>query len=220
MVYIGRNINKYKNGNCMLTLSQNKKIAISAIALFFVSFAAMIFFLENNGEKVDHGQVNILDVGEHSEEIKVIDPETMYREYLGDEENPVFVMNAEGAVMFATNDCCALLDVDCEEYVGNSFFDYINTKDLPDFVTDHMKLMQDPKLTEGIGPYRMIKGEEKIMVLFNANPILDKEGKVKEIVYSIKDITEQVEKMNSDDGEIVDLNLAQVSNQISFLIDR
>ncbi len=186
----------------MLTLSQNKKIAITAIALFLISFAAMLFFLENNGEDSNHGQVNILDVGGHGEEVVVIDPETMYREYMGGTENPVFVMNADGQITFATDDCCNLLAVDCDDYVGKSFFEYINTKDLPDFVTSYMKLVQEPKLTEGMGPYRMIGEEKEILVLFSAYPVVDIEGKVEEIVFSIKDITEQAEEMNKNEREV------------------
>lgn len=186
----------------MLTLSQNKKIAITAIALFLVSFVAMLFFLENNGNDSDHGQVNILDVGGHGEEVVVIDPETMYREYMGGTENPLFVINADGQIIFATDDSCDLLAVDCDDYVGKSFFEYINTKDLPEFVTSHMKLVQDPKLTEGMGPYRMIGEDKEILVLFNAYPVVDAEGKVEEIVFSIKDITEQAEEMNKDAEKI------------------
>lgn len=188
----------------MLTLSQNKKIAITAIALFLVSFAAMLFFLENNGEDSNHGQVNILEVGGHGGEVVVIDPETMYREYMGGTENPVFVMNADGQIIFATDDCCDLLAVDCDDYVGKSFFEYINTKDLPEFVTSHMKLVQKPKLTEGMGPYRMVGEKKEILVLFNAYPIVDIEGKVEEIVFSIKDITEQAEEMNKNEREVED----------------
>ncbi len=186
----------------MITLSQNKKIAITAIALFLVSFVAMLFFLENNGEDSSHGQVNILEVGGHGGEIVVIDPETMYREYMGGTENPVFVMNADGQIIFATDDCCDLLAVDCDDYVGKSFFEYINTKDLPEFVTSHLKLVQNPKLTEGMGPYRMVGEKKEILVLFNAYPVVDAEGKVEEIVFSIKDITEQAEEMNKDAEKI------------------
>ncbi len=189
----------------MLTLSQNKKIAISAVALFLMSFMGMLFFLENNGAEIENGHVNILDVGGHGDdengegaEVIVIDPETMYRSYLGDTENPIFVMNAEGEIVFASDDCCDLLGTECRDFEGTSFFEYINTKDLPDFVTAEMKIMNDPKLTEGMGPFRMINGEENIIALFNAYPVLDEASKVQEVVFSINDITAQVEEMNSE----------------------
>lgn len=189
----------------MLTLSQNKKIAISAVALFLMSFMGMLFFLENNGAEVENGHVNILEVGGHGDnddgeegtEVVVIDPETMYRSYLDDTEDPIFVINAEGEIIFASDDCCDLLGTECRELEGTSFFEHINTKDLPDFVTAQMKIMNDPKLTEGMGPFRMIKGEENIIVLFNAYPVLDEASKVQEVVFSINDITAQVEEMNS-----------------------
>lgn len=203
----GENKNKYIKRKVMLTLSQNKKIAISAIALFLVSFMGMLFFLKNNGTEIENGHVNILEVGGHGEEgaseteIIVIDPETMYRDYLDGTENPIFVVNAEGEIVFASDDCCKLLDTECKDFEGTSFFEYINTNDLPDFVTAQMRVMNDPKLTEGMGPFRMISGEDNIIALFNAYPVLDESGKVQEVVFSINDITAQVEEMNMD-GDI------------------
>lgn len=194
----------------MLTLSQNKKIAISAIALFLMSFMGMLFFLVNNGAGVENGHVNILEVGGHGVEageegdveVIVIDPETMYRGYLDNTEDPIFVMNAEGQIVFASDNCCELLETECKEFEGSSLFEYINTEDLPDFVTAQMKIMDDPKLTDGIGPFRMISGEENKIVLLNAYPILDETMKVRELVFSINDITVQVEEMNAEDGGV------------------
>lgn len=185
----------------MLTLTQNKKIAISAISLFLVSFAGMLFFLKNNGNELEQGKTNVLESTKHgTEQVAEIDQESIYREYIGSEENPIFVVNAEGNVVFASDDCCKLLSVNCDEFVGKLFFDYINTKDLSSLVSAHTKLIQDPKSTEGLGPYRMIKDNKEILVLFDAYPILDEDKKVTEIIFSVKDITEQAEGLNDPDA--------------------
>jgi len=170
----------------------------------------MLFFLGNNGEEVESGHVNILEVSGHEEEageegeveVIVIDPETMYRKYLDNTEDPIFVLNAEGQIVFASDDCCELLATGCKDFEGTSLFEYINTKDLPDFVTAQMKIMNDPKLTEGIGPFRMVSGEDNVIALFNAYPVLDEAMKVQELVFSINDITAQVEEMNIEAGGI------------------
>jgi PAS domain S-box-containing protein len=196
----------------MLTLSQNKKIAVSAVALFLMSFMGMLFFLENNGAEIESGHVNILEVGGHGgedgeegAEVIVIDPETNYRSYLGDTDDPIFVINAEGEIVFASDDSCDLLETDCRDLEGTSFFEYINTKDLPDFVTAQMKIMNDPKLTEGMGPFRMVKGEDNVFALFNAYPVLDETSKVQEVIFSINDITAQIEEMNSEASALVSM---------------
>ena len=194
----------------MLTLSQNKKIAISAIALFLMSFMGMLFFLENNGADIEDGNVSILEAAGHGEKVEgedrvemlIIDPETMYRDYLNGTEDPIFVVNAEGEIIFASDDCCELLGTECKEFEGTSFFEYINTKDLPDFVTAQMKVMNDPKLTEGMGPFRMVSGEDNIIALFSAYPVLDEDSKIKEVVFSINDITAQVEEMNAESNAV------------------
>ncbi len=184
----------------MLNLSQNKKIAISAISLFLISFTSMLFFLKNNGDDLSDGQANVAGSNGHqteqTEQAEVADKETVYRGYLGNEENPIFVVNTEGTIVFASDNCCELLSVVCDQFVGKLFFDYINTKDLSALVAEHTKLIQDPKLTENIGPYRMIKSDKEILVLFDAYPILDDNKKVTEIIFAVKDITEQAEELN------------------------
>lgn len=176
----------------MPKLTQNNKIIVSAIAIFLVSFALMLFFLENNGADLDHGRVDVLHSGEHREDASL---ETFYRNYLKDVDALMFVANVEGEVNFADSEFCGFLAVGCEEFVGSVFFDYINSKDLSAFTADHSKLIQEGEAIEGLGPYRMLKGNEEILVLLNAYPILDKDDRVTEIVFSVKDLTEQVEEM-------------------------
>lgn len=181
----------------MLTLTQNKKIAISAISLFLVSFTSMLFFLKNNGTDLNNGQTNVVGSNEYnSEQTEEVNEESVYRGYLGNEESPIFVVNTEGKIVFASDDCCGLLSVSCDKFIGELFFDYINTKDLSALVAEHTKLIQNPKFTENIGPYRMIKDDKEILVLFDAYPILDDNKKVTEIIFSVKDITEQAEELN------------------------
>ena len=49
----------------MLDLSQNKKIAISAVVIFIISFAVMVLFLDVNSS--DSGKTNVFS-NEHEEE--------------------------------------------------------------------------------------------------------------------------------------------------------
>ncbi len=183
----------------MHTLSQNKKIAISAIALFLVSFSSMLFFLENHEGELDSGHVNILEASNHEDLAAEDDPEAIYRSYLGDQESPIFVVDAEGKIGYASKGSCNLLQVDCESFIGTLFFDYINTKDLPELVSAHTKLIQEPSLTEGLGPYRMLQEDKEILVLLSAFPLFDEEGKVEQIVFGMKDLSEQVEELNEEE---------------------
>lgn len=155
----------------------------------------MLFFLENNGVDLEHGQVDVLHSASHAEETSL---EMFYKNHTSGDNDLIFVANAEGEVQYATAEFCEFLEVKCSEFVGSVFFDYINSKDLSEFIPDHSKLLQDGEAVEGHGPYRMLKGDEEILVLLNAYPILDREDKVTEIVFSVKDLTEQVEEMNDE----------------------
>jgi flagellar biosynthesis/type III secretory pathway M-ring protein FliF/YscJ len=61
----------------MAQLTQNKKIALTALAIFMVSFAFMMFFLEENVLNSDSHGVNVLESveqGHGSEEAKTVEP--------------------------------------------------------------------------------------------------------------------------------------------------
>ena len=72
--------------------------------------------------------------------------------------------------------------------------------DLNDLILVQTKLVNDGNNIEAIGPYRMIQGNNEILVLLSAEPILDKDGKVKFITYHIKDLTEQVENLHNQEA--------------------
>lgn len=183
------------------TLSQNKKIAISAMALFLVSFAAMLLFLESGETSTQKASVlnagkgeNNESVSENAEQLKI----DAYKSYLKEVDSQFFVTTAEGKFIYMNDEFCELLSVKCEDLKDKPFFDYINSKDLSTVVSNHTKLIQDGEPSEGLGPYRMIKGKEEILVLFSAYPILGEDLKVSEIVFSVKDLTAQAEELNEN----------------------
>jgi PAS domain-containing protein len=186
----------------MLTISQNNKIAISALALFLVSFASIVFFLENGGTNLDSSHVNVLHSTDHgnSSDIPEADPEAFYRGRIGDIGSPIIVIDAEAKITFLSKSFCSLVDTKCELIVDDLFYDHINTKDLPEFASNITKIIQDKSESSiAIGPYRLLKGEKEILVLFNAFTVLDKDDKVSEIIFSVKDLTEQVEELNNNE---------------------
>lgn len=194
IIFISGNINKN-----MLKLSQNKKIALSAIALFLVSFSLMLFFLNNGFESTNHSQVNVLEINGHAGySSEAVDLEMSYRNYLKDPNAPFFVTDATGEIKYAGKDFCQFLSVKCDVFVGSVLFDYINSKDLSTVVADHTKLIQEGEPAEGLGPYRMLKRDKELLLLFNAYPVSDKDGKVSEIIFSVKDLTEQVEELKEN----------------------
>ena len=211
----------------MTTLSQNKKIVIAAISIFIVSFSVMVFFLERNGDKFDHGQTDVLHNDEQNvdhdsehtdEEIAspVEDPHVSnYVDHLKNPKAPFFVTNAEGDFKYLSEGFCELIGVSCDSIQNASLFDYVNSKDLPDLAASHSKLIQDSEDTDGLGPYRMLqsKDEKEIMVMLNAYFEVDKDDKVSEIIFEVNDITEQVEQMTDEVEDDNDVSVEDNSSE-------
>lgn len=192
----------------MNRFSQNNKIAISAIAVFLASFSLMLFFLGDKGGELNHGKTDVLQIEGVEESggksIKNIDLEATYREYLGNMEDPIFVTDANGTFTFSSEDFCAMLGVKCQNLLNRKLFDFVNSEDLSVLVEKYTHLLQEPDKIDGIGPIRIIKRNKEHLVLLSAKPITDKEGKVSDIVFAVKDITEQVEEFQEaldEDGE-------------------
>lgn len=186
----------------MNPISQNKKIAISAIGVFVVSFMAMLFFLSNSSSDGGNLKTNVLHANK-DEAHDLNEPEAAYREYIDDSRAPIVVTNPEGEVLYASEAFCSLISADDDVIVGTLIFDYINTKDLAELFTSHTKLLQGGERIEGIGPLRMLKGEEEVLVLLSAYPIMNKDNMVVKIIFSARDLTEQVHEFNGDTSEKV-----------------
>lgn len=185
----------------MNRFSQNNKIAISAIAVFLASFSLMLFFLGDKGGDLNHGKTDVLQIEEtNGESIQNIDLEATYREYLGNMEDPIFVTDANGTFTFSSEDFCAMLGVRCQNLLNRKLFDFVNSEDLSVLIEKYTHLIQEPDQIDGIGPIRMIRRNKEHLILLSAKPVTDKEGKVSEIVFAVKDITEQVEEFQEDGG--------------------
>ena len=186
-------------------LTQNKKIAISAVAIFMVSFTAVLFFFGQPGNDVSVTSTDVLshDGGEHGEDSEHAeegheeeeDHGSSYAEYLEDAETPHFATDAEGKFTYVSHGFCELLSAVCDALADALLFDYVNSKDLAELVSNHSKLAFEKEGLDGSGPYRMLQGDREILVMFDITPILDEEEEeVVEILYSVKDITEQAEE--------------------------
>lgn len=184
----------------MLHLSQNKKIAISAVVIFIISFAVMVLFLDvNSGDtgktnvfSSEHGEENI-----SGEEFNYLKIDAVYMAYLNNMDGPVFVTSSNGKFEYANQEFCRLAGLDCRDLIDKKLFDYIHPKDLPDFVGVHTTLIQHGDQKEGIGPFRIMNEKREKLVLFNALPIAGEKG-VEKIIFSAKDLTSKVKEFNND----------------------
>lgn len=194
----------------MNSLSQNKKIALSALGVFIISFVTMLFFLKSSAfTSMGDIEANILQSGGHESESKEDlnesgkgeEAEAGYRGYLHETDEPLVVTNSEGKIEYISEDFCELIDVRCSILNDTLLFNYINVADLTDFVVAHSKLMQSEDILEGLGPFRMLKGDREILVLFNAHAVKSEDGNVSHIIFSANDITKRVEEMNDGGAE-------------------
>jgi len=123
-----------KQKTLMISFTQNNKIAISAIAIFFVSFSAMLFLMDSGESSPDYIKSDVLqavsvsgghssnhsgpyfsgsgadngaDVSESHSNIETESSssiENMYRIIVGNLDEPLFVLYPEGKVKFLSED--------------------------------------------------------------------------------------------------------------------
>ncbi len=200
----------------MSFLSQNKKIALSAISLFVLSLTSMVLFLSDLGG--DYAKTDVLGAGDSAHVAVEANAEAVYRAVLDDTDLPVLVIDHEGKVVFASDDVCELLGISCEVFVDKLFFDYMNAKDLPQFFSTQNKVLQGGEAIDGMGPYRLMKGKKEVLVLFNAalSPTSDKE--VSHVALAIKDITSLAESLNMEASSAENMNTW--INDLSATVDK
>ena len=201
----------------MVVLSQNNKIAIAALTIFLVSFAAMLFFLGNNG--VD-GSANV--IGSHGEEHtseEVEDEHVTFAPFVEEmaavknSKIPVFITDNELVINFSRTDFCDFLSLRCDQVDGHKLFDLVSVDDVSDLASINLKLVQHGEKIEGIGPYELKTLDGSRLILLSATPVKDKEGHVFRTIFTVKDLTDKIDLLQmGEDGE-ADLS-------ISKLIDR
>jgi len=169
----------------------------------------MVFFLKNSPKDAGKaGQTSVVHSTEGSESstevskdattgeaMGTVDIEKTYRSYLKNTKNPIFVVDTEDKFIYVSSDFCDLINSRCNLLMGSLFLDYIHSKNLPAFVIDHTKVIQHGKEMTSVGPYRIKNNDSEYLVLFDIYPIMEA-GKVKSMVFGVKDITEKVEEMS------------------------
>lgn len=186
----------------MRKFSENNKIAISAIAVFIVSFSLMFTFLGDSDGQLVSVKTDVLEAesGHGGGESAETDQETDYRTVLENYSDPIFVTNAEGVFKFASGSFCELISADCEKIIDKKFVNYVNAKDHADLIAVYTKIVQNGEKMDAIGPFRVSNGQDEKLVLFSAKPKLDKDDKVVEIIFIAKDLTQQVQGLKDIDS--------------------
>lgn len=170
----------------MVKFSQNKKIAISAIALFVISFTTMTFFL--GGGTSEHGSANVMSPGGsgHGGGDEALTESTVAK--------TGFSTDVSGNITVASNEFCKLLNKNCEEIIKQPIYKYVNKDDFSELSEVLGKLTSNAQTIDSIGPIKISadQGEEK-MVILSAQSVQSEEEKITVINFSVKDITDKVD---------------------------
>jgi len=171
-------------------LSQNKKIAISAAVVFVLSFIMMIVFLSYNSSLGVHGKTDVF----HIDGFEDMEGAESFDTY-DDDKVPTFVTSSDAMIEYMNGSFCDLLDTNCNKVIGESLFDYFKTDDNSSLIENYTKLIQEGESIEGMGPVVIESEHSEKLVLLNAEPALDEEGKVIYLIFKVKDITKQAESL-------------------------
>lgn len=204
----------------MVSLTQNNKIAVAAVLIFLISFSVMLFSIDKEVVSPEYIKSNVLEAGAKGEgghevyfsegasgeeKVEEKDFESLYRDALEGFEGPIFVLLPEGKVKFLSENFDAWYGYKLADVEEKVFFSLVAPADLPDFATEYTSVLQSGKAKNGTGPYEFLNKDGTISVaMVSFLPVVNENGKVLEIIGSIKDITEKVENFNAGDGVPVD----------------
>ncbi|PIR55379.1 hypothetical protein COU74_01250 [Candidatus Peregrinibacteria bacterium CG10_big_fil_rev_8_21_14_0_10_36_19] len=202
----------------MVQISQNKKIAISAFAVFVVSFSVMLFILKHSGQDFEHGAANILaashsaEENDHSDYSKLED----VKSYINENEIS-FILNLQGDIYESSKKFCELLEMDCQDIKGSSVFDVIHTSDVKTFAADNAKIITSKEKFEGLGPYRLSSENGEAMVLLNTKPLMQN-NQIEYISVQVEDLTAKIEEFKKEKEEKLELKdtMQNIVKKISF----
>jgi PAS domain S-box-containing protein len=199
-------VNNYKNK--IMSLGENRKIAIVVISIFVVSIISVVFLvgkdhLPSSGENL---KIDVLDVvgghgDSHGDSYK---QESVYRKILENTEDPVFAIETDGTIAYLSSGFEAQLGYDLGELKEELFFTLISEKDLPSLAAKFTELIDNENVLDSIGPFRInTKDGDHRYILISATHLEEKDHSGK-IVGTIKDITESIEEFKEEKEEIKD----------------
>lgn len=177
----------------MVKFSQNKKIAISAIALFVISFSTMIFFLGGDMK----GAANVMGAGEHGGTTSGHGG----AEAAASEINKSgFSTDVSGNITIVGKDFCALLNQNCPDLIKQPIYKYVDKEDFSELSEVLGKVVESAQSIDSIGPIRVSADQEKgKLIILSAKSIQNAEGKITGINFNVKDITDKVDGTNKTD---------------------
>jgi len=169
----------------MQKISQNKKIAISAIALFVISLSTMIFFLGGDANVASEGGANVM--GSHGGAEKEGGGSSI------DISKTGFSTDLSGNILVTSKEFCKLLGQKCEDIVKQPIYKYVDKDDFSEVAAVLGKLSVSEQTIDSIGPIRIGTDSNSMkIVILSAQSVKDHDGKMMGINFSVKDITDKV----------------------------
>ena len=194
-----------------MSLSLNKKIAISSLMILVMSFTSITVFLQNGGDEnshagTDHGKASILSHGSGDEDLannshkdsRYVKIDKALRAHVKDKKATVLVTDTDGEVMYVTSDFYNIFNIDKNtDFIGKNLFDCIYSEDISDFTKKYAKAIKEDGT--GLGPIRVdLGGEERFIMLTSFKYEVD--GEIEKVIFSIHDMTKKFEKFKNRTG--------------------
>ena len=179
-------------------IKQNKHVIMVAATLFVISMSTFMFFFGLNGTNPKDFKTDVIEGATESIDVKSLqDEETAYRKLVNNQEDPIFVMNVDGTIKFASWDIENTLGYQQNDLDHQVFFSLLHPDDLSIFLGAFGRVIQDKKPVTMVGPYRLRdKNGEYHLHIGSLFPILSQDT-VTQIAISSKDISQKVK----DDGQ-------------------
>ncbi len=176
--------------------SQNKHIFISALSIFAVSLAVILFFTPGSDDYLktdvlhagggDHGT----DSG-HAEETDHIN----YITLLDNKDYPYFVLDKDGKISFASDEFAKSLGVKAESLNGLFIFDLISQQHRERVFAHYRDSMSNKHNVSQTGPFRVEYKKVKNIMFMSFITVPDSE----EVLIEVNDVTEDLQKIDKQE---------------------
>lgn len=176
--------------------SQNKHIVITAVSIFIVSLATILFFTPSDSSNylrtdVLHGESH---GSEEEPEHEVEKTGNKYVEILTEEDKPYFVLNKDGKIISTSVEFIKLMGEKEEKLKDAFIFDFIAKEHREQVFKHYREAFANRQEAHQTGPFRIEFNQQEKIVLFSFIPLEDGS---EEILIEVNDVTDDLEKLNN-----------------------
>lgn len=179
--------------------SQNKHIFITAFSIFVVSLGIILFFTPSEG--TNYLQTDVLhtsstetseSAGDQQPQASTTSADNDYEKLLTIKENPYFVLDKDGKIIFASGQFAKIAGEDSKSLKGVFLFDLIAKEHRENVFANYRDAFANKSNVLQTGPFRIEFNSSKSVVFMSFIAVPNSE----EILIEVNDVTDDLQELD------------------------